>query len=198
MIRTIEGKFHPQADGTCVIETAGGIGFLVTIAANSPLYKYPDGETVKVFTLMTVRQDDVSLFGFDSMEELELFRLLIRVSGVGAKAGMAIMSVLPIAELKRAIATGNAKMLTNANGVGKRTAERVVLELKDKVDAGPVPGDGRPDAAVPDTATGARREAVDALITLGYSRNEAEGAVGKVKRDDLTSEDYIRQALRNI
>lgn len=103
------------------------------IPANSPLYKNIEGETVKVFTSMIVREDDISLYGFSDKESLELFELLITVNGIGAKAAMAIMSVLPQSELKRAIATGDAKAISAANGVGKKTAERVILELKDKV-----------------------------------------------------------------
>ena len=90
MIRFLRGSFHPNPDGTAVIETASGIGFLVSLPANSGLYKNPEGAEVKVYTLMIVREDDMSLYGFESRDELELFRLLITVNGVGAKAGMSI------------------------------------------------------------------------------------------------------------
>ena len=85
MIRFLKGKFHPYSDGTAVIETSSGIGFLVNIPANSLLYKHMEGEDVKVHTHMIVREDDMSLYGFDDREELELFKLLITVNGVGAK-----------------------------------------------------------------------------------------------------------------
>ena len=127
MIRFIKGIFHPQIDGTAIIETQSGIGFLVSIAANSPLYRNFEGAEVKVYTLMIVREDDMSLYGFDSMEELELFQLLITVKGIGPKAGLAIMGVLPLPELKRAIATGDVKAISAASGVGKKSAERVIL-----------------------------------------------------------------------
>ncbi len=197
MIRYVKGIFHPAIDGTCIVETAGGIGFLITLAGNSPLYRHLDGEEVKVYTLMTVREDDMSLYGFSSMEELELFRLLITVNGVGAKAGMAVMSILPVGELKRAIALEDAAALTAASGVGKRTAQRIVLELKDKMGEDALLGGkgGKGEAPVP---TSQRREAVEALTALGYSKAEAEDAVGAIPDDGLTGEEYIRRALRNM
>lgn len=196
MIRFIKGKFYPQADGTVVIENASGIGFLMTIAANCPLYKHYEGEEVKAYTLMTVREDDISLYGFSSMDELDMFRLLISVSGVGAKAGLAIMSILPVNDLKRTIASGDAKTIATANGVGKKTAERVIIDLKDKVGAFDV-SEGAVEVQA-QTFTNERTEAVTALMSLGYSKNEAEQAVGKVKDEGLRAEDYIKFALKNM
>lgn len=197
MIRFIKGIFHPGINGSVIIETAAGMGFEIHIAANSPLYKHLEGEQVKVYTSMMVREDDVSLYGFSEREDMELFELLITVNGVGAKAGMSIMSVLPPMELKRAIATGDAKAICAANGVGKKTAERVILELKDKVgnfdDGGMEISDDR-YTAVSDE----RSEAVAALMALGYNKNEASSAVGKVEEENLTCEDYIKHALKNL
>jgi len=197
MIRFIKGKFYPQTDGTIVIENESGIGFLMTIAANCPLYKHYEGEEVKAYTLMTVREDDISLYGFSSMDELDLFKLLISVSGVGAKAGISIMSILPVNELKRAIASGDAKRIATANGVGKKTAERVIIDLKDKVGDFAVT-DLSDDSVVAAAFTNERTEAVTALMSLGYSKSEAEQAVGKVKDETLKAEDYIKQALKNM
>ena len=129
MIRSVKGVFHPGIHGSVMIETTSGIGMEIHIPANSPLYKNLEGDTVKVYTSMIVKEDDISLFGFSDRENLELFELLITVNGVGAKAGMSIMGTLPPAELKRAIATGDAKAISAANGIGKKTAERIILEL---------------------------------------------------------------------
>lgn len=197
MIRFVKGRFYPQADGTCVIENSSGIGFLMTIAANCPLYKHYEGEEVKAYTLMTVREDDISLFGFSSMDELDLFKLLISVSGVGAKAGISIMSILPVDELKRAIASGDSKTIATANGVGKKTAERVIIDLKDKVGDFDVSESGASDVQAA-AFTSEKSEAVSALMALGYSKNEAEQSVGKVKDNDLRAEDYIKFALKNM
>lgn len=197
MIRFIKGVFHPGLSGSVIIETASGMGFEVHIPANSPLYKNLEGETVKVFTSMIVKEDDVSLYGFSDKENLELFELLITVNGVGAKAGMSIMSALPPMELKRAIASGDAKAISTANGVGKKTAERIILELKDKVGTFET-ADATDTAALYMPAGDERSEAVAALMALGYSKNEAAGAVAKVKDDDLTCEAYIKNALKNL
>lgn len=199
MIRFVKGIFHPTSGGSVIIETASGLGLEVNIPANSSLYKYAEGEPVKVYTSMMVKEDDVSLCGFSDKEDLELFELLITVNGVGAKAGMAIMSALPPSELKRAIAMGDAKAITTANGIGKKIAERVILELKDKVGKmdGLAEGDGLTgDAFI--SANSARGEAVAALQALGYTRQEATSAVEKVKNNDLSSEDYIKQALKQL
>ena len=197
MIRFIKGRFYPQADGTVVVESSSGIGFLMTIAANCPLYKHYEGEEVKAYTLMTVREDDISLYGFSSMDELDLFKLLISVSGVGAKAGISIMSILPVDELKRAIASGDAKTIATANGVGKKTAERVIIDLKDKVGDFDISETGTSDVQSA-AFTSERSEAVSALMSLGYSKNEAEQSVGKVRDNDLSAEDYIKLALKNM
>lgn len=197
MIRFIKGIFHAGLNGSVIIETSSGIGFEIHVAAGSPLYRSADGETVRVFTSMIVREDDVSLYGFADRESLELFELLITVNGVGAKAGMAVMSVLPPMELKRAIAAGDAKAISAANGVGKKTAERIILELKDKVGSFD-PEDGSAAVIAFTASSDQRSEAVAALIALGYTRQEAENAVGKVKEEDLTCEDYIKHALKNL
>ncbi len=197
MIRFLRGRFYPSTDGTVVIETAGGIGFLVTIPANSPLYKNLEGEEVRIYTLMIVRQDDMSLYGFDTKNELELFRLLITVNGVGAKAGMSIMGLLPEMELRRAIGTGDVKTISQASGVGKKTAERIVLELKDKV--GEFVSVSEFDEGVVQVQINDNRvEAITALTALGYSRSEAETAVSKVNGDKLSVEEYIKGALKQI
>lgn len=196
MIRFIRGIFHPGLNGSVIIETASGMGFEVHIPANSSLYKNLEGEEVKVYTSMIVREDDVSLYGFSDKENLELFELLITVNGIGAKAGMSIMSALPPSELKRAIAMGDTKAISAANGVGKKTAERVILELKDKV--GTFDDAVLAESDVFIAANDERSEAVAALIALGYTKNEAADAVGKVKKEDLTCEEYIKNALKNL
>lgn len=196
MIRFIKGIFHPGFRGEVIIESASGLGFEVNIPANSPLYKKMEGDEVKVFTSMIVKEDDVSLYGFSDKESLELFELLITVNGVGAKAGMAIMSCMPVAEVKRAIGMGDAKAISKANGVGKKTAERIILELKDKVGSFDETAVSFGEVVLP--TSDERSEAVAALMALGYSKNEASAAIGKVAEDGLSCEDYIKQALKNL
>lgn len=197
MIRFIKGKFHPQMDNTCIVETSSGLGLLVHLPGNSPLYRNVDGEDVRVYTYMIVREDDLSLYGFDTMDDMRLFAQLITVNGVGAKAAMAVMSILPGNELRRAIASGDAKMISQANGVGKKTSERIILELKDKVGDFDFPAEEE-NFSQNSAAAGARSEAVTALLSLGYSRGEAEDAVSHVRDEDLSAEEYIRLALKSL
>lgn len=197
MIRSIKGIFHPGAGGSVIIENASGIGFSVHIPANSPLYKHAEGDEVTVHTSMIVKEDDISLYGFSDRENMELFELLITVNGVGAKAGMAIMSALSPSELRRAIAMSDAKAICTANGVGKKTAERIILELKEKVSAG-FDGAAAEEESAFIPISDARSEAISALMALGYNRNEASVAVGKVKGEELTCEEYIKNALKNL
>lgn len=197
MIRFIKGIFHPGLNGEVIVENASGMGFEIHIPANSPLYKKMEGEEVKIFTSMIVKEDDISLYGFSDKESLELFELLITVNGVGAKAGMSIMSALPPAELRAAIGMGDVKSISKANGVGKKTAERIILELKDKVGSFDANAVSFGDVA-PAVTGDERSEAVAALMALGYSKNEAASAVGKVADDSLSCEDYIKQALKNL
>ena len=133
MIKYIKGYYAMTFAGGIVIETPSGIGFEINIPAGSPLYKYGEGEEITVFTAMIVKEDDISLYGFHNRESLDLFRMLITVSGIGAKGAMSIMGSMSADELRRAIVFEDVKEISKANGVGKKTAERLILELKDKV-----------------------------------------------------------------
>ncbi|MDD4377677.1 MAG: Holliday junction branch migration protein RuvA [Eubacteriales bacterium] len=196
MIRFLKGTYHIGLKRSVIIETNSGVGFEVFVPDNSPIYKNLEGQQVKIFTHMMVREDDVSLYGFHNIESLELFELLITVNGVGAKAGMAIMSVLSPMELKRAIGTGDIKAISTANGVGKKMSERIILELKDKV--GTFEQSDSIDTISEASFNDERSEAVAALVSLGYSKSEATDAIGKVKSDSLTCEEYIKKALRDL
>ena len=200
MIGFIRGILAEKGDGYIIIDV-GGIGYQVFVPANSRAYLAGDGTEIMVYTAMMVREDDVSLYGFSRKGELDAFKKLITVSGVGAKAGIAILSAFTLEELEQAIAFEDSKSLTRANGIGKKTAERIVLELKDKfkLDGAEVMeaeaatgGDGAPQAG------NGRREAIEALIALGYSRGEATSALAPVKETNLTSEEYIKKALKNL
>ncbi len=184
-------------DGTVIIVTAAGIGFRVFLPGNSPLYKCEEGDEAEVYTSMAVRETDVSLYGFQNQEELELFQLLTTVKGVGSKAALGIMGAAPLHELKRAIAMEDPAVVQQAQGVGKRTADRVILELKDKVDYNPTAVDQQ-EAAQERADEGGRKIAVQALEALGYSHAEAEEAVGLVEEEGLDSEGYIKAALKNL
>lgn len=204
MIKYIRGYYAMALPTGIVVETASGIGFEINVHAGSPLFKYGEGEEVKVYTAMIVKEDDVSLYGFHNRESLDFFRMLITVSGIGAKGAMAIMGSMSVDELRRAIMFEDVKEISKANGVGKKTAERLILELKDKVgkldyDSGSITSmQGSLSPADTDNSGDNRTEAIHALVALGYSKAEAFGAVAKVSEDDLTSEEYIKKALKNL
>lgn len=181
-----------------VVENGSGMGFEINIPAGSPLYRYGEGEEVLVYTAMMVKEDDISLYGFHNRESLELFRLLITVNGIGAKAAMAIMGSMSTDELRQAILFEDVKAVSKANGVGKKTAERLILELKDRI-GGFERSDASQSAAVYANADeDARTEAISALAALGYTKAEAFGAVSKVPEEGLSCEDYIKKALKNL
>lgn len=201
MIRYLKGTFAGQYENYIVLETAGGIGFKVFVPAGSPIYKNAEGDEIQVFTEMIVSENDMSLYGFHNMESVDMFNLLTSVSGIGPKAGMAILGSMPLDQLKRAIFMADVKELSRAQGVGKKTAERIVVELKDKVgyfDSGEEEFAKGQSAVMQEEADGARQEAIAALISLGYQRQEAFSAVSKVGEEGLTAEEYIKRALKNL
>lgn len=194
-------------DGTsysAVIDCAG-VGYRVSISANT-LTKLAakQGETVRIFTDLQVREDGIELFGFHDTDEAKAFRILITVSGVGPKAALAILSVMDPMELSAAVATGDSKALSRAQGVGAKTAARIVLDLKDKLQkAFPV---FEPDTSENGSHASAKEapkksspvsDAADALVVLGYSRSEAVSALRGVDTS-LSVEDMIRKALSNL
>ena len=199
MLHYIKGTLAMKMASEIVVE-AGGLGYEITVPANSSVYLAHEGDQVTVYTAMMVREDDVSLYGFGDKNELDTFRKLITVSGVGAKAAIAILSAMPLHEVHQAIILEDAKSLTRANGIGKKTAERIVLELKDKfgsIEEAALPQGVQVPAAA-SASSDARTEAANALIALGYTKGEAVNALAMVPDADLTVEEYIKQALKRL
>lgn len=195
MIRHITGKYLFYEKGSIVVETQGGIGFRIHVADTSPVLNAREGDVVQLYTYMQVKDDGMSLFGFNDRDALTLFEQLLTVNGVGPKAGLAIMSIGTVNQIKAFIMHKDAKSIAKAQGVGKKTAERVILELADKVSAVPIQ-----DAEIATESavlfSDERNNAVVALTTLGYSKAEAEKAIGHVPEDDLTIEEYIKKSLK--
>lgn len=195
MIRHITGKYLFYEKGSIVVETQGGIGFRIHVADTSPVLNAREGDVVQLYTYMQVKDDGMSLFGFNDRNALTLFEQLLTVNGVGPKAGLAIMSIGTVNQIKAFIMHKDAKSIAKAQGVGKKTAERVILELADKVSAVPIQ-----DAEIATESavlfSDERNNAVVALTTLGYSKAEAEEAIGHVPEDDLTIEEYIKKSLK--
>ena len=198
MIRFLRGEYLYYESGAIVLETPAGIGFRVFISDTSSLLTKREGEEIEVYTYMQVKEDGMALYGFADTEGLALFEQLITVKGVGPKAGLAIMSTGTPNQIKSVIAAGDAASIAMAPGIGNKTAERVILELKDKVSALPFEGadisGGFAPAAAP--GSGERGEAVVALTTLGYSKREAEAAVASVKDEGLSAEEYVKKSLK--
>lgn len=200
MIGFIRGVLAEKGNGYIIVDV-NGVGYEIYVPANSGAYMAAEGDEITVYTAMTVREDDVSLYGFSRKGELEAFRKLITVSGVGAKAAISILSAFTLEQMQQAIVFEDAKTLTKANGIGKKTAERIVLELKDKFSSESAQGDVRlPEESAAGIREGesGRAEAISALVALGYSRGEAVGALSAVKEEDLSAEEYIRQALKRL
>ncbi len=203
MIRFVRGILREVNEGLVVLEAAGlGYGIRVPLSVLSELPSI--GQELQMYTYLSVREDAMELFGFLTAEDREMFVQLLSVSGVGPKGALGILSVLRPDALRFAIVSGDSKAIQAAPGIGKRTAERVILDLKDKVDAAAlsgvdVSGRGAEGAAGFGKMRSAAQEAAEALVALGYSAGEAERAVSKVElTDDMTADDVLKLSLRHL
>ncbi len=198
MFYSLTGKVIAIED-TAVALQCGGVAFRCMTTLNTISKIGRIGEEATLFTHLNVREDAMDLFGFYTQQELNCFRQLISVSGVGPKAGLAILSQLSPDKLALCIASGDVKSITKAQGVGPKLAQRVVLELKDKFSAGLAQNGVEvvSDTLGSPSANNSRAEAVEALIMLGYSRTEAASAIGKLD-PSLPTEELIRLALKSL
>lgn len=198
MIAFIEGKVAEKNHGELIMNV-GGVGFSL-MCSNATLAAAPDNDkTWRCYTYMNVREDAMELFGFATKQEREMFRRLTSVTGVGAKTALGVLSALPLRDLSIAIVTGDVNALSRAPGIGKKTAQRIVLELKDKVEQQDVSlpkGSEAAPAAVP--AGGIHREAQAALQALGYTSAEAARAVNLVRDQADTVDQLILAAIRQM
>lgn len=175
----------------------GGVAFKCAVTLTT-LNELSDKKgAVTLYTHLNVRDDALELFGFYDESELDCFKMLITVSGVGPKAALAILSQLPPDRLALAISAGDTKAITKAQGVGAKIAQRVVLELKDKMKAGAVSSTGEAESVSQLDMTSNVSEAIEALVMLGYSQSQAASAVAKLDQT-LSVEKLITQALKII
>lgn len=196
MFYSLTGKVIKKGLNFAVIE-CGGAGFLVN-TSRFTLYDLPDDKSAAtVYTYLNVREDALDLFGFSTEYELDWFRMLITVNGVGPRAALAILSELTVDELALAISAKDVKSITRASGIGPKIAQRVILDLKDKVGSIVPDGDFFSDSGKISAATEMPNtsEAVSALTMLGYSQSEAATAVSKID-PSLSVEAIIKQALK--
>ena len=196
MIYSLNGIVTEKLNDRVII-TCGGVGFNVQMTRHGISSVAPVGETALVFIHMAVREDSMDLYGFADSDERDCFRLLLGVSGVGPKVALAVLSGLVPSELAAAVATGDCfRLLLGVSGVGPKVAQRIVLELKDKLGA---------MSSVPVKQTVTKQgdasktiEAIDALMTLGYTQHEAKRAVSNMDISDMSVEDIIRVALKEM
>lgn len=199
MISYIKGTLERRAESYIIIET-GGIGYRIFVSP-ATLAKLPQtGELAKVFTYFSVKEDGISLYGFATMEEQEMFHRLLTVSGVGPKGALGFLSQLTPQEIILAIISEDVKTLSKAPGVGRKTAQRVILELKDKFKTEDALSMGEELQGIVETSVGgdAKFEAIDAMTALGYSRSEAAKAVNAVAAEGMSTEDILKAALKKM
>ncbi len=204
MYAYIKGTLEEISEDAVVVET-GGIGYNIKVSTATAQLLPGVGNKVKIYTYTLVREDVFNLFGFLTRDDLEVFKKLITVSGIGPKGGLAILSVMSADALRFAVMAGDAKAIAKAPGIGAKTAERVILELRDKISLeDTLQGLGTPAGQREQAASGAgdnlmRREAIEALVTLGYSASDATAAVKKVEiPEDATSESILKLALKHM
>jgi Holliday junction DNA helicase RuvA len=189
MIATLHGKMQSRTDDSLIVNV-GGVGFRVRVPSSALANLGAAGSDVMLFTHLHVREDDLSLYGFATEDELRLFETLLTVSGIGPKVAMGVLSSASAETLRVAIAQGNLDVLTAIPGIGKKTAQRLVLELKGKIDVSALGEMGELSPMDEDV--------MNALINLGYSAAEATRAARSVPSSAKTVEDRVRVALQYL
>ena len=199
MFYHISGELVLVESNMAVID-CNGVGYSLTVSLNTQRYLKTPGQKVRLYTHFSVREDGVELFGFYDLEERDIFKLLITVSGVGPKAAINIMSALTPESFVNAVMNGDTKLISKAQNVGAKTAARIVLELKDKL-AKSVSFSGNEEitssVAIPDNSEKIS-EAQNALMVLGYKQSEAAAALRGIDVSRMELEDIIREALKRL
>lgn len=201
MISYIRGELVAVEKEKVIIDV-GGVGYGIFMPESAMGLLPQMGNEVKLYTYLNVREDAMQLFGFLTRDDLEIFKLLIGVSGIGPKGGLSILSKLTADDLRFAIMSGDSKAISAAPGIGKKTAEKVIIELKDKLDIEQIlnPSDSETKSAIKmdGSANAVQSEAVQALVALGYGSTESLKAVNKVNSENMTVEEVLKQALKNL
>jgi Holliday junction DNA helicase RuvA len=186
MIAYLEGQIIYIGDKFIILNT-GNVGYKVNVTEDTIL-SYKNKEDAQFFIYTAVRENAIDLYGFNSTEELDFFELLLNVSGIGPRSALAIIALAPIGTIKRAIATGDVAYLNKVSGIGRKTAEKIIIELKDKLQS----------YKEEDTSSTLREESdiLEALKSLGYSQNEARDALKQVPIETEGTNARIKEALR--
>lgn len=197
MYAYLKGRVADKGQNELVLDV-GGVGYLLSVSMTTLQETPPAGETMKVFTYLSVREDAMELFGFATQEEKSMFLKLLGVSGIGPKLALAILGAMPLRDLTLAIVMGDVTALSRAPGVGKKTAQRIALELKERISqddlaAAPVAG-----TAFTPQQEDAATEALSALQALGYTAAEAARAIQQVRGQSDSPNELVRLALRGM
>jgi Holliday junction DNA helicase RuvA len=193
MIGSLRGLLaHKQAPA--IIVECNGVGYEVETPMSTFLDLPPTGSEIFLYTHLLVREDAQILYGFSTGDEKVLFRSLLKISGVGAKMALAVLSAMSVSDFQRCVEYEDATTLVKIPGVGKKTAERLIIEMRDRIDKIAV-APGTKTVAV---ASNARSEAVDALIALGYKPREVNKLIGEFDVAEMSAEDIIRKALKQV
>lgn len=196
MFSYIKGELVGINNDSIVVEN-NGIGFNIFIPA-SIISELPSvGSEIKIHTYFLVKEDAMNLYGFLAKDDLNVFKLLLTVSGIGPKGALAILSTITPDNLRFAVLSGDSKAISKAPGIGNKTAQRLIIELKDKLSIEDVFEKEQEGIILP-KSDDKRNEAVQALVALGYSQSEAFKAVNKVAGDDLSVEDILKLALKSM
>lgn len=195
MISYIKGKVEFKESDFVVVEN-NGIGYTIYTSAGT-INDIKNNDEVKLYTYMNVREDAINLYGFLRREELILFKMLLSVSGVGPKVARAILSTLTLSQFSIAVITKDEKALSKAPGVGKKAAQRIILELQDKMKNEEISfRDETPNNNVINTEDSVIKEAIGALMVLGYDYSKASNLVGMIYKEGIEVEDIVKMALK--
>lgn len=202
MISYVRGELAAVEEEKAIVDV-GGIGYGVYMPQQALSLLPPAGNEVKLYTYLNVREDAMQLFGFLTRDDLEVFKLVIGVSGIGPKGGLNILSCMSPDDLRFAIMSGDAKAISAAPGIGKKTAEKLILELRDKMDIETVldhAAHGNEGSILADRGSdsGIQAEAVQALVALGYGSSESMRAVKKTSPECATVEEILKEALKYL
>lgn len=192
MIGLLEGELVVNNGDNCIVMT-GGVGYLVYISDETSSDLIPkENQIVRLYIHTVVREDTLDLYGFSTIQEKTFFEQVISISGIGPKSGLGIVSIAPLPQLKSAIASGDTSYLTQVSGIGKKSAQKIVLELQDKLSNEIIETGGSDNKHSED------REVLEALLSLGYSNHEARGAIKSIDQSINGMSDRLTACLRTL
>lgn len=197
MISYLKGILEEILDDNIIVDV-GNMGYQVFVCSYTLTQLPKVGEVIKIYTYMAVREDNISLYGFLNKDEIEMFNRLITVSGIGPKVALGILSAMRPQDISMAIIIEDINALSKAPGIGKKTAQRIILDLKDKMKTHSAFDSNSSNVVTQSTGSSARQEAIEALISLGYSSMEATKAVVNTYTDGMSTEAAIKLALKKL